>query len=98
MKLLFVVIAILGLALGAGLSPSDASRWFSAAFGRAQIDEYLTAEVTVGRIRRTISATGSLQAVSTVEVSSQLSGQIARLHADFNDTVASEGCSRYANR
>lgn len=87
MKLLFAVIATLGLALGAGLSVGDTSRWFSAAFGRAQVDEYLTAEVAVGRIRRRISATGSLQAVSTVEVSSQLSGQIARLLADFNDTV-----------
>jgi HlyD family secretion protein len=49
--------------------------------------EYLTAEVATGRIRRTVSATGALQAVTTVEVSSQLSGQISRLDADFNDPV-----------
>src|SRR5215468_12374919 len=48
---------------------------------------YLTAEVAIGRVRRTVSATGSLEAVTTVEVSSQLSGQISRLDADFNDQV-----------
>jgi HlyD family secretion protein len=48
---------------------------------------YLTAEVATGRIRRTVSATGTLEAVTTVEVSSQLSGQISRLDADFNDQV-----------
>ena len=48
---------------------------------------YLTTEVATGRVRRTVSATGSLEAVTTVEVSSQLSGQISRLDADFNDAV-----------
>src|SRR5262245_52089144 len=49
--------------------------------------EYLTAAVTTGRVRRTVSATGALQAVTTVDVSSQLSGQILLLDADFNDPV-----------
>ncbi|HSF96581.1 MAG TPA: biotin/lipoyl-binding protein, partial [Thermohalobaculum sp.] len=49
---------------------------------------YLTAEVGLGTIRQSVVATGALQAVTTVEVSSQLSGQIARLAADFNDPVA----------
>ncbi len=100
MKILFAIATIAGLALGASFT-TDLSRWVSStemghgalsAVGIAQvpadIEEYLTAEVSIGHIRRTISATGSLQAVSMVEVSSQLSGQIARLHIDFNDTVA----------
>ena len=100
MKILLSIVTIIGLALGANFS-TDLARWLSSVeMGRAVLsslgidqdlsdtEKYLTAEVAIGRIRRTISATGSLQAVSTVEVSSQLSGQIVRLHADFNDTVA----------
>lgn len=92
MKLIFAIIALAGLAAGAVFTPDGLARWLppaaSSAFGGAERAAYLTSEVAIGTIRRTISATGSLQAVSTVEVSSQLSGQIARLHADFNDPVA----------
>src|SRR5690606_17639680 len=48
---------------------------------------YRVATVTRGDIVRTVSATGSLSAVSTVEVGSQVSGKIIRLHADYNDVV-----------
>lgn len=48
---------------------------------------YLTAEVVHTVVRRSIVASGTLKAVTTVEVSSQLSGQIARVAADFNDPV-----------
>jgi HlyD family secretion protein len=48
---------------------------------------YVTEPASIGVIRRTISAIGSLKARSTVDVSSQLSGQIARVNADFNDVV-----------
>ena len=67
MKLLFVVIATLGLALGASFSSEETSRRFSAVvdstFGRAQMSEYLTAEVATGHIRRTISVTGSYSTI-----------------------------------
>ena len=56
---------------------------------RAGSKDYVTSDIEVGIIKNTITATGSLKAVSTVEVSTQLSGQIARLHADFNDSVVS---------
>jgi HlyD family secretion protein len=49
--------------------------------------QYITAPVERGEIRRVISATGTLNAIVNVEVGSQLSGQIARLFADFNDEV-----------
>lgn len=44
-------------------------------------------EVTEGEIRQTISATGSLAAVTTVEVGCQVSGIIASISVDFNDVV-----------
>jgi len=46
-----------------------------------------TAEVSRGSIERGISATGSVQALVTVDVSSQLSGQISDVNVDFNSPV-----------
>jgi HlyD family secretion protein len=48
---------------------------------------YRLAAVTKGDVRSTVSATGALSAVRTVEVGTQVSGQIAALYVDFNDHV-----------
>ena len=50
-------------------------------------DKYLTVPVQRGAIQRTVSATGTLQAVITVQVGSQVSGRIQHLYADFNSVV-----------
>ncbi len=49
--------------------------------------EFRTAEVDHGSITSTISATGNLNAVVTVEVGTQVSGNIKELFADFNTKV-----------
>ena len=49
--------------------------------------QYLTARVERGNLRNTVTATGALQAVTTVQVGSQASGTISALYADFNSTV-----------
>jgi HlyD family secretion protein len=54
---------------------------------RASSEEYITAKVERGAIRNTVSATGTLQAVTTVQVGSQVSGTIQELYADFNAIV-----------
>src|ERR1043166_33712 len=46
-----------------------------------------TATVTRGDITDTVGATGTLQAVTTVTVGSQVSGNIQTLGADFNTIV-----------
>jgi HlyD family secretion protein len=48
---------------------------------------YRTAKADRGDIAVVISATGTLQAVTTVQVGSQVSGTIAKLYADFNTRV-----------
>ncbi len=48
---------------------------------------YLTARVERGSLRNTVTATGTLQAVTTVQVGSQASGTISALFADFNSKV-----------
>ncbi|WP_448205056.1 efflux RND transporter periplasmic adaptor subunit [Azospirillum sp. sgz302134] len=48
---------------------------------------YRLARVEEGALVSSITATGALSALVTVEVGSQLSGQIAELNADFNSQV-----------
>ena len=48
---------------------------------------YLTAPVLVGNVTSSLNVTGTLQAVVTAKVGSQLSGQIDQLLVDFNDHV-----------
>ena len=49
--------------------------------------QYMTARVERGNLRNTVTATGALQAVTTVQVGSQASGTISALMADFNSVV-----------
>ncbi len=55
--------------------------------GNSSAPQYLTAKVERGNLRNTVTATGALQAVTTVQVGSQASGTISALYADFNSTV-----------
>ncbi|PKO58509.1 MAG: efflux RND transporter periplasmic adaptor subunit, partial [Betaproteobacteria bacterium HGW-Betaproteobacteria-18] len=48
---------------------------------------YRTVEAGRGPIQLLISATGNLKALSTVEVGSQVSGQVLTVNVDFNDAV-----------
>ncbi|HEV7474576.1 MAG TPA: efflux RND transporter periplasmic adaptor subunit [Pyrinomonadaceae bacterium] len=49
--------------------------------------QYMTARVERGSLRNTVTATGTLQAVTTVAVGSQASGTLSALNADFNSIV-----------
>ncbi len=49
--------------------------------------QYMTARIDRGNLRNMVTATGTLQAVTTVQVGSQASGTISALYADFNSVV-----------
>lgn len=49
--------------------------------------QYFTVKVDRGDIREVVEATGTINAVTTVQVGSQVSGTISRLYADFNSRV-----------
>jgi len=51
------------------------------------LEKYRFVEIKRGSIERTISATGTLSALHTVEVGTQVSGRIAHIYADYNDIV-----------
>jgi HlyD family secretion protein len=54
---------------------------------RSSAPTYMTARADRGNLRNTVTATGTLQAVTTVQVGSQASGTISALYADFNSVV-----------
>lgn len=60
-------------------------RWMSP--GKENAEAFRTATVDRGDIRVAISATGSLSALSTVDVGTQVSGQVEAVLVDFNQTV-----------
>src|SRR5476649_1127673 len=49
--------------------------------------QYLTEKVQQGDIQNVVQATGTINAVTTVQVGSQVSGTIETLYADFNSHV-----------
>lgn len=49
--------------------------------------EYRFVTIERGDVQSTVSATGTISAVTTVSVGTQVSGQVSELLVDFNDTV-----------
>jgi HlyD family secretion protein len=48
---------------------------------------YRTATIERGNVKPTVSATGTLNAVQTIQVGTQVSGQVAAIYADYNQHV-----------
>ena len=75
-------LAILAVALLAG------GLWYWQRHKAAGVESaYRNTPVERGSIRVAISSTGTLSAISTVTVGSQISGQVLEVLADFNDEV-----------
>ncbi len=53
----------------------------------SRIRQIETAEIDRGEIRKIVSTSGSVEALVTVDVGSQVSGQISELFADYNSPV-----------
>jgi len=56
-------------------------------FNRGDSVQYFTAPVERGDVRQVVEATGTINAVTSVQVGSQVSGTILQLFADFNSRV-----------
>ena len=79
-RIFLLVIAILVLAKATG---HGSWRWGSS----PKESPYVTMPVQRGNVTQVVSSTGTLQAVVTVLVGSQVSGTIDKLFADFNTKV-----------
>src|SRR4051812_181527 len=54
---------------------------------KASASEFFTASAETGPLRNVVNATGVVQTVVTVQVGSQVSGQVEELYADYNSVV-----------
>ena len=72
--------ALIVVAIGIGV-------FVSARAGKKPPVQYETVKVDQGRITAKVTATGTLSALVTVQVGSQVSGRIAQLFVDFNSPV-----------
>lgn len=77
------VVAAVVLALAGG-----GYYYYAQRNAQAEASAYRTAKAERGDIRVAISATGALAAISTVDVGSQISGQVTEVLVDFNDRVS----------
>src|SRR5271166_4357162 len=68
------IVVVAGLFLAFGLNRNKQAQHFTAKVERGEIDDV-------------VEATGTINAVITVQVGSQVSGTIAKLNADFNSRV-----------
>ncbi len=75
-----IVLLVFVAALAAG-------GWYFWQQSAEKAPEFTTTPVTKGDVIQTVSATGTLQAVTTVDVSSQISGNVAKLYVDWNSPV-----------
>jgi HlyD family secretion protein len=75
------------LLLGGGFMAAIMLAGFYFANDSSSTPQYMTARIERGNLRNTVTATGTLQAVTTVQVGSQASGTISALYADFNSVV-----------
>ena len=80
MKKIIIILVILSL-FGVGI------HYFGAGNGAKEESPYQFAEITRGDLENLVSSTGTLKAVSTVEIGTQVSGTIDRIDVDFNDAV-----------
>lgn len=71
-----LLLAAAGIAAGAYYATRDPEQ-----------PQVITAAVTRGDVVEAVSATGTLEAVTTVQVGTQVSGTIQSLHADYNSIV-----------
>jgi HlyD family secretion protein len=69
------------------LAALGGTAWFHQRADGKEAPAYRMATVTRGSLKSTVSATGTLQAVKTVQVGTQVSGQISQILVDFNDHV-----------
>ena len=76
-----VIIGIAALLLIAALA------WFFTRKGAQDQEKYTLTKVDRGDLEAVVSSTGTLSAVTTVQVGTQVSGRIAKIYTDFNKIV-----------
>ncbi|RMF63970.1 MAG: efflux RND transporter periplasmic adaptor subunit [Bacteroidetes bacterium] len=79
MKKILILVLVLVLA-GSGW-------WLVGRDGQADVNPYRFVTIERGDLEAVVSATGQLEAVTTVQVGTQVSGIVSKIFVDFNDRV-----------
>ena len=79
MKRIVLITLALGL-VSAGL-------WFGVRSRSEAAESYRVVTVSRGTVEKTISSTGTLEPMVTVQVGTQVSGQLSEILVDYNDRV-----------
>ena len=74
------LVLILGVAAGVYL--------WRAKKNRSKGVSYITAQAQIGDLRETVTATGTLKGLDSVDVGAQISGKLTKINVDFNDHVS----------
>ena len=80
-KITYIIIAVAAVALAALIISRCSHK------NRKTETVYETEAVTIGSIGKTITATGTVEPISKVEVGTQVSGNIAKIYVDYNSVV-----------
>ena len=80
MRKVLVLIVLLAAVMGGS--------WFFRAGLKDPAPQWQLAQIELGTIEEAVSATGRVDPVMTVDISSQVSGQVAKVLVDFNSKVA----------
>ena len=76
-----IILAVLALLIIAGIITTVANK------GKNEVINFQTTQVEPGDISTTITATGTIEPVKTVDVGTQVSGIVKRLYVDYNSVV-----------
>ena len=76
-----IILALLALLIIAGIITTVAKK------GKNEVINFQTTQVEPGDISTTITATGTIEPVKTVDVGTQVSGIVKRLYVDYNSVV-----------
>jgi HlyD family secretion protein len=81
MKKIKITAVALGVTILAGTG------WFYKRADGSEAPVYRFATIQRGSVKPTVSATGTLSAVKTIQVGTQVSGQVAAIYVDYNEHV-----------
>lgn len=74
-------------AVAIGVAILAGTGWFYTRADGREAPAYRIATIERGSVKSTVTATGTLGAVRTIQVGTQVSGQVAAIQVDFNDRV-----------
>ena len=74
------VLAVLAVAAGAFV-------FFRKKNAKSRVVHYITAQAQLGDLKETVTATGTLKGLDSVDVGAQISGKLTKIYVDFNDHV-----------